>query len=247
MNKIKWEFTVFYILTFVATILLAVGQQQMVISFDIVTLPQLAPSIAVIITVLIYASSKTFLNFRLEKSSLLQTLTALVLPILVFSIGFYICKILGLKTSVTQNLLQSLPISSVGMLIGAVGEEIGWRGFLQPNLEKKYSVQLSSIITGLMWGLWHIGHYKNGILFLLGFLLFTTSASVILRRLLDRTNNNLLVSIMFHFSVNISFVVFYKNSLTDSKMILINGILWAMFAVVTSFVKSTTQKINSPQ
>lgn len=98
-----------------------------------------------------------------------------------------------------------------------------------------------------MWGLWHIGHYKNGILFLLGFLLFTTSASVILRRLLDRTNNNLLVSIMFHFSINISFIVFYRNSLTDSKMILINGILWALFAVVTPFVKSTTQKINSPQ
>ena len=246
MNKIKWKFTVFYILTFVLTILLAVGQQQIQISFDKITLPQLAPSIAVILTGLIYSYSKTFLNFKFNKSSILKFFIAFVLPILVFSIGFYLCKLLGVKAILTENLLQSLPLSLIGMLIGSIGEEIGWRGFLQPNLEKKYSVHISSIITGLMWGFWHIGHYKNGLLFMLGFLLFTVSASIILRRLLEGTDNNLFISIFFHFSVNIAFVTFYKNSLTDPKMILTNGILWAVFAVTTSFTNRTTaRKINS--
>jgi hypothetical protein len=93
-----------------------------------------------------------------------------------------------------------------------------------------------------MWGFWHIGHYKNGLLFMLGFLIFTVSVSIILRRLLENTDNNLLISILFHFSINIAFVVFYKNSLTDPKMILTNGMLWAAFAVAVSFINSNDTK-----
>jgi uncharacterized protein len=237
MSKIKWEFTVFYVMTFVLTILIAVGQQQAAISFDTITLPQLAPSIAAFLTMLFFASSKTFFNFGLEKSSLLKFLIALILPILVFSIGFYLCIAFGLNTSLTEGLRESLPLSLIGMFIGAVGEEIGWRGFLQPNLEKKYSTTLSSIITGLMWGFWHIGHYQNGVLFMIGFLLFTVSASIIIRQLVEKTNNNLFIAALFHFSINIAFVSFFKNSLTDANMMLINGVLWTLFAMITLFAK----------
>ena len=235
MNKIKWELTVFYVLTFILTILFAVGQQQLKISYDNITLPQLAPFIAVICTFLLFATSRTTLNFNIDSIVTPKLLIAFVLPFIVFGIGFYICRMLGLNTFLTDNLIQSLPLSLVGMIIGAVGEEIGWRGFLQPNLEKKYSVLQSSIITGLMWGLWHIGHYKNGVFFMIGFLLFTVSASVIVRKILEGTNNNLTIPVLFHSSINIGFIFFYKSSLTDPKMIMTNGILWTVLALATSF------------
>ncbi len=235
MKKIKWDLTVFYVLTFILTIVFAVGQQQLKISYDNITLPQLAPAIAVICTFLLFAASKTTLNFNINSIVITKLLLAFILPLVVFGICFYVCKMLGLNTSLTDNLTQSLPLSLIGMFIGAIGEEIGWRGFLQPNLEKKHSVLLSSIITGLMWGLWHIGHYKNGILFMVGFLLFTVSVSVIIRRILEKMNNNLTIPVLFHFSINIGFVVYYKSSLTDPKMILTNGILWAILALATSF------------
>ena len=238
MKKIKWEFTVFYVLTFVLTIFFAVGQQQLGIDYEKITIPQFAPSIAAFLTGLIFVSSKSFLNFRVEKSNIPKFLMAFVLPILVFGLGFFLCQLFGVKTTITENLAQSLPLALVGMLVGAIGEEIGWRSFLQPNLEKSNSVLLSSIITGLMWGFWHIGHYKNGLFFMLGFLLFAVSASVVLRRILAETSNNLLISVLFHFSINICFVVFYKNSLTDSNMILVNGALWAVVAIASFFIKS---------
>jgi uncharacterized protein len=231
MNKLKSGFVVFYVLTMVLTILLAVGQLQMKIDFEKITFPQLAPAIAVFITTLFFVSSKTALNFKFGNNVLPKISIALILPIVVFGIGFLLCKTVGLNTMLTDNLIQILPLATIGMMIGAIGEEIGWRGFLQPNLEKRYSILLSSIITGLMWGFWHIGHYKNGTLFMIGFLLFTVSASIILRKILEGTNNNLIISILFHFSINVGFVVFYKNSLTDPKMILINGALWALLAI----------------
>lgn len=35
-------------------------------------------------------------------------------------------------------------------------EELGWRGVMQPLLEKKLNFPVATIITGLVWGIWHI-------------------------------------------------------------------------------------------
>ena len=44
----------------------------------------------------------------------------------------------------------------------AVGEEYGWRGFLLPRLLNRFSVFESSLILGLIWGLWHFPAYLIG-------------------------------------------------------------------------------------
>jgi membrane protease YdiL (CAAX protease family) len=37
----------------------------------------------------------------------------------------------------------------------AIGEEVGWRGFLFPELLKKTNFLTASIISGVVWGVWH--------------------------------------------------------------------------------------------
>jgi membrane protease YdiL (CAAX protease family) len=36
------------------------------------------------------------------------------------------------------------------------GEEIGWRGFMLPRLQKTMSVSRATLILGLLWTLWHV-------------------------------------------------------------------------------------------
>jgi membrane protease YdiL (CAAX protease family) len=44
----------------------------------------------------------------------------------------------------------------IPMIIGGGLEEIGWRGRLQPELEKKFSHFITTVVVGIIWSLWHI-------------------------------------------------------------------------------------------
>ncbi len=40
--------------------------------------------------------------------------------------------------------------------LSAAGEEIGWRGFLVPELMKFNSFTRTALLSGVIWGLWHV-------------------------------------------------------------------------------------------
>ena len=42
-----------------------------------------------------------------------------------------------------------------GSAASALGEEIGWRGFLVPELSKSMNYTKTSLITGVIWAIWH--------------------------------------------------------------------------------------------
>lgn len=49
-------------------------------------------------------------------------------------------------------------VGSIGFLqgcISATGEEIGWRGYLVPNLTEAFGPTKATLITGTVWALWH--------------------------------------------------------------------------------------------
>ena len=42
---------------------------------------------------------------------------------------------------------------------GGFGEEFGWRGFMLPEMTKKYSYLYSTLVIGVVWALWHLPAY----------------------------------------------------------------------------------------
>lgn len=61
------------------------------------------------------------------------------------------------------NLLVSISLASVvTALVGGVGEEIGWRGFLQPLLESRVGATKATLLVGAIWSYWHLGANLSG-------------------------------------------------------------------------------------
>jgi uncharacterized protein len=71
----------------------------------------------------------------------------------------WISIVMGIVLTGTYGMIRS--VSS------ALGEEIGWRGFLVPELRKTTSFTATSLISGIVWSLWHYpiliyGDYNAG-------------------------------------------------------------------------------------
>ncbi len=76
--------------------------------------------------------------------------------------------------------------------IFALGEEIGWRGFLLRKLPKNFSFLSRALVVGVIWGSWHIPLYLELetptikiLIFLLNVLLF----SIIYTRLFEKEHS----------------------------------------------------------
>jgi uncharacterized protein len=44
----------------------------------------------------------------------------------------------------------------IGMLFGGLSEEPGWRAYLLPRLQNRWSPLLASLVIGVIWGIWHL-------------------------------------------------------------------------------------------
>lgn len=54
------------------------------------------------------------------------------------------------------NWTLTLLLGSVFSVLPALGEELGWRSTLQPELDRRMNPLASTIFVGLLWGYWHL-------------------------------------------------------------------------------------------
>jgi membrane protease YdiL (CAAX protease family) len=78
---------------------------------------------------------------------------------------------IGLRASpLLSTVIYVLVAGTFGVIksmASALGEEIGWRGFLVPQLFKSFSFTATALISGVIWACWHFplliwGDYNSG-------------------------------------------------------------------------------------
>ena len=106
------------------------------------------------------------------------------------------------------------------MIIGGGIEEIGWRGCLQPELQKKLPITISALIIGVIWAIWHlplffiIGTNQNSDNFL-WFFISAIALSFLLTQIYSITKS-IFLCIIFHAFINTFWDVFVPNSKLSS-------------------------------
>lgn len=59
------------------------------------------------------------------------------------------------EAAVLAYFLSTATLGVIGALPWALGEEIGWRGFLAPAMHGKFGFTRGALLTGGIWALWH--------------------------------------------------------------------------------------------
>jgi membrane protease YdiL (CAAX protease family) len=100
---------------------------------------------------------------------------------------------------------------------GPFFEEIGWRGFALPRLQRLYRPLVGSLVLGVLWGLWHLPLFlipswdtpHGSVLDVALFVGLALALTVVLTWVFNNTKGSVLLAILAHGSLNISAVAMY--------------------------------------
>jgi membrane protease YdiL (CAAX protease family) len=109
--------------------------------------------------------------------------------------------------------LPPLPLVTVLILVllfNGYGEEIGWRGFLLPQLLERHGTVPSALVVALFWAGWHTptfwtieGYTSMSVPVLVGgFGLGLSAGSIVLAHISTRTHGSLLAAALWHLTYN---------------------------------------------
>ena len=138
----------------------------------------------------------------------------------------------------------------VGLMVG-VFEELGWSGFAVPKLRRSYSVLVTGVLVGLLWGLWHFPPFWEHDSFIVGMPLALLVARlfawlppfrVLMVWVHDRTGS-LSLTMLMHGSL-----VFSTLALPPATLVGVNLLIWlaAWGAVLWVVAWLITSRIGSP-
>lgn len=108
----------------------------------------------------------------------------------------------------------ALPLSIfLSFTSGPTGEELGWRGFMREEFNRRYGFLKSSICQGLVWCFWHTLLWIvdsdftdwRAVPYIISNIVVITSITVWMNLFLER-HNNLIYSVLLHFGFNVVFV-----------------------------------------
>ncbi|CAM3867250.1 MULTISPECIES: CPBP family intramembrane glutamic endopeptidase [Bacillus cereus group] len=182
---------------------------------------------------------QSLIQFVKEKFKNKLKFSVIITTIMIQVFIFLMILFLVSKNSKVDSIFT---VSSWGMLIyffvknllaGPLGEELGWRGFAQIELQKKYSPLKASLIIGFWWGMWHLPiWFTTGFVgvdlfkYILFFMISIISIKIVMTAFYN-LNQNLTIPIIIHQFFNF-FIGIINGNLID--LIMYNAIFYLVVA-----------------
>jgi membrane protease YdiL (CAAX protease family) len=138
------------------------------------------------------------------------------------AVGWYLLLLVGLPAvyflgaalggTLTPEVLAQPPLAELVtlmafMLILGPVEELGWRGYALPLLQRAMAPAWAGLVLGAIWALWHVpafflgGTPQSG-WDVMPFLLGATAVSVIVTGFFNAARGSILVAVLFHWQLN---------------------------------------------
>jgi membrane protease YdiL (CAAX protease family) len=146
-------------------------------------------------------------------------------------IGGSMYALLGGSVTPQFAALALIPIA----LLGAFGEEVGWRGLALPGLLDQVAAMRASIVLGTLWGIWHVpGQLLDPSIANLTLVAVTVTQtiglSILLTWVILRTRGSILAAAVLHASWNITGIALAITSV-EGRALMAFAVLLAGFVV----------------
>lgn len=252
MREWKAETGVYLGVAFVAAGVFGAVQPATGIPPEVVQLTQFGPAAGVVTVGLLWPSrvrrrlAGALPGCRTRGPVGREALLLLTAPLIIaLSVGAYACAEGTARMTDPRTLQHPLALIVVTQLVGACGEEIGWRCLLQPLLRTRFGPLTASALVGVAWGVWHVQVFAQAPAYAAGFLLATVAMSVVLGLGLERVQaNRLLLAGGFHALVNLGMLLSMdEESGAVLPMVLFGGA--CLLAAVPWVLRSPAVKIQA--
>ena len=139
----------------------------------------------------------------------------------------------------------------VNLLFYGYGEEIGWRGFAQPTLQRRHSALSAAVIVSAIWAAWHLPLFGITATYrampaigFLGFYFSLLVGSFVLAWLYLRSRASILVVAVFHAAFDIATTTPTTTTLIPAIMGVV--ITLAGLALIPSLAKTRPTDLPEP-
>ncbi|KUM96721.1 abortive phage infection protein [Streptomyces cellostaticus] len=227
----KAQAGVYLTVAFVAAGGLGAAQPATGIPTEVVQLTQFGPALGVAVAALLWPSRTRGLLAGPCGPPWRPLLTTPFLIILLSAAPYALLTSTAHATD-PRTLHHPFLLIAFAQLIGACGEEIGWRCFLQPLLRTRFPAVTASAATGLVWGLWHVQVLAQSPAYAAGFLLATVAMSLALGLALEQSGgpHRLLLAGGFHALVNLGMLLFMDEETGRATPMVLFGLACALTA-----------------
>ena len=124
------------------------------------------------------------------------------------------------------------------------GEEWGWRGYVLPRLQAKYNALTSSLIVGVIWGVWHLPKFLGTGLgnerSFAWFVVAHIALAVLYTWLYNNTRGSLLMVTLFHAAQNTAGLFLLVEFAVPGGIVQnMTIVLYIVAAVIVTFAAGT--------
>ncbi|MEX2984637.1 CPBP family intramembrane glutamic endopeptidase [Streptomyces sp. C36] len=201
---------VFLTVAFLAAGALGAAQPATGIPPEVVQLTQFGPALGVGLAALLWPGRvRALLAGALRGRRAGGGALLLTAPLIIaLSAGAYALLTGDARFTRPDALEHPFALIVVAQVIGACGEEIGWRCFLQPLLRTRCGPLTTSVTVGAIWGVWHVGVFAEDPVYAAAFLVGAIAMSVVMGWALEGTRaGGLPLAGGFHALINLGMLL----------------------------------------
>jgi membrane protease YdiL (CAAX protease family) len=142
-------------------------------------------------------------------------------------------RVMGLPFPILQFPVLVAPVMFLAFFIAALGEELGWSGYVIDPMQERWNTLQASILLGLVWAMWHIiplvqAHQSPA--WIAWWCLGTVASRIFIVWLYNNTGKSVFAAALYHAIGNVSWLLFPNyDSHYDPR---ITGLITALAAAI---------------